>query len=311
MNNKEILQIAMAQSAEDIGCKAEDFTKSENVICKYHMGENARKYIKQPVTGNFVLYGSNTVAAVQDDIRAITEEYMKKFEFYHLFEAPNMHWLNKKLEEKGYGVCFMAEYYLPDKDRYYDMIGADLQSKSVLRTKRGYAVQSTANPCDARIAYLQSRYGTIMNSDENGHSFPELPEGFEYKVLEQKDFAELYLPEWSNAICKERKELDVLGVGAYEKGKLVGLAACSADCDDMWQIGIDVLPEYRRNGIASAITTRLAAEIMKKGKVPFYCTAWSNIRSVRNAYKCGFIPAWVEMTIKPLDAINKMNEEEA
>ena len=126
-----------------------------------------------------------------------------------------------------------------------------------------------------------------------------------------KDFAELYLPEWSNAICKERKELDVLGMGAYENEKLVGLAACSADCDDMWQIGIDVLPEYRRNGIASAITTRLAAEIMKKGKVPFYCTAWSNIRSVRNAYKCGFIPAWVEMTIKPLDAINKMNEEEA
>lgn len=272
MNNKEILQIAMAQSAEDIGCKAEDFTKTENVICKYHMGENARKYIKQPVIGNFVLYGSNTVAAVQDDIRAITEEYMKKFEFYHLFEAPNMHWLNKKLEEMGYGVCFMAEYYLPDKDGFYDI---------------------------------------IMNSDENGHSFPGLPEGFEYKVLEQKDFAELYLPEWSNAICKERKELDVLGVGAYEKGKLVGLAACSADCDDMWQIGIDVLPEYRRNGIASAITTRLAAEIMKKGKVPFYCTAWSNIRSVRNAYKCGFIPAWVEMTIKPLDAINKMNEEEA
>ncbi|SNU09957.1 Acetyltransferase (GNAT) family protein [Lachnospiraceae bacterium] len=272
MNNKEILQIAMAQSAEDIGCKAEDFTKSENVICKYHMGENARKYIKQPVIGNFVLYGSNTVAAVQDDIRAITEEYMKKFEFYHLFEAPNMHWLNKKLEEKGYGVCFMAEYYLPDKDGFYD---------------------------------------TIMNSDENGHSFPGLPEGFEYKVLEQKDFAELYLPEWSNAICKERKELDVLGVGAYENEKLVGLAACSADCDDMWQIGIDVLPEYRRNGIASAITTRLAAEIMKKGKVPFYCTAWSNIRSVRNAYKCGFIPAWVEMTIKPLDAINKMNEGEA
>ena len=79
MNNREILQIAMSQSAEDIGCKADDFTKTENVICKYHMGENARKYIKQPVIGNFVLYGSNVVAAVQDDIREIADQYI----FWH------------------------------------------------------------------------------------------------------------------------------------------------------------------------------------------------------------------------------------
>ncbi|MGN1451722.1 MAG: GNAT family N-acetyltransferase, partial [Eubacteriales bacterium] len=77
-----------------------------------------------------------------------------------------------------------------------------------------------------------------------------------------------------------------------------GLAACSADCDSMRQIGIDVLPEYRRMGIASALTGRLAAEILAHGKVPYYCAAWSNIRSVRNALKSGFVPAWVEMTVK-------------
>ena len=38
--------------------------------------------------------------------------------------------------------------------------------------------------------------------------------------------------------------------------KLVGLAACSADCDNMWQIGVDVLPEYRRMGIASSLDSR-------------------------------------------------------
>ena len=39
--------------------------------------------------------------------------------------------------------------------------------------------------------------------------------------------------------------MDVLGIGAYDRDNLVGFAACSADCDDMWQIGVDVLPEYR------------------------------------------------------------------
>ena len=69
------------------------------------------------------------------------------------------------------------------------------------------------------------------------------------KLLTQTDFADLYLSEWSNALCEKRKHLDVLGVGAYDGEQLVGLAGCSADCDTMWQIGIDVLPEYRRQGI--------------------------------------------------------------
>lgn len=129
----------------------------------------------------------------------------------------------------------------------------------------------------------------------------ELPCAYPMKVLGAKDFSELYLPQWSNALCEDRKELDVLGVGAYDGGKLVGLAGCSADCETMWQIGIDVLPEYRWQGIAAALTSRLALEILKRDKVPFYCAAWSNIPSVRNAIHSGFRPAWVELTAKPVE----------
>ena len=131
---------------------------------------------------------------------------------------------------------------------------------------------------------------------------------YKMELLTQDDFADLYLPEWSNALCKDRKHLDVLGVGAYDNGKLVGLAGCSADCDTMWQIGIDVLPEYRRQGIASALTSRLAVEILNRGKVPFYCAAWCNVRSVRNAIRSGFRPAWVEMTAKSCETVDGMNK---
>ena len=130
---------------------------------------------------------------------------------------------------------------------------------------------------------------------------------YDLRLLTQEDFAELYLPEWSNALCAERKHLDVLGVGAYDGERLVGLAACSADADTMWQIGIDVLPAYRRQGIASALTTRLAVEILHRGKVPFYCAAWSNVKSVRNAIRSGFRPAWVEMTAKSIETVDAMN----
>ena len=138
-------------------------------------------------------------------------------------------------------------------------------------------------------------------------SLHELDCPYELCILTQEDFADLYLPEWSNALCEGRKHLDVLGVGAYDGDKLVGLAGCSADCDTMWQIGVDVLPEYRRQGIASAITSRLAIEILNRGKVPFYCAAWCNVKSVRNAIKCGFRPAWVEMTAKSCETVDEMN----
>ena len=134
-----------------------------------------------------------------------------------------------------------------------------------------------------------------------------LPCGYELRTLEQADFRELYKQEWGNALCEDRKELDVLGIGAYDGGKLVGLAGCSADCETMWQIGVDVLPDYRRQGNAAALTSGLAAKILEREKVPFYCSAWSNIRSVRNAVKSGFIPAWVEMTVKPESVVEELN----
>jgi GNAT superfamily N-acetyltransferase len=132
--------------------------------------------------------------------------------------------------------------------------------------------------------------------------------GYTLRVFQPEDFQHLYTPQWSNALCENRKELDVLAVGAYDQEKLIGLAGCSADCETMYQIGIDVLPEYRRHGIATALTVRLAREIMKLGKVPFYCAAWCNLKSVKNAIKAGFSPAWVEITARENSLINDMNK---
>lgn len=156
-------------------------------------------------------------------------------------------------------------------------------------------------PMRQKICFMAEYY---LPDVENFHV---LPCGYETRILEQKDFSGLYSPEWKNALCEDRKERDVLGIGAYDDGELVGLAGASADCDSMWQIGIDVLPTYRRKGIASSLTGKLAAEVLKREKAPFYCSAWSNIPSVRNAVKSGFIPAWVEMTVKPAEVVDGMN----
>ncbi|MCM1184754.1 MAG: GNAT family N-acetyltransferase [Roseburia sp.] len=130
---------------------------------------------------------------------------------------------------------------------------------------------------------------------------------YEIHLMNPKDFQGLYTEQWSNALCKDRKELDVIGAGAYEGDKLIGLAGASADCASMWQIGVDVLPEYRRKGVASALTGNLAAEILNRDIVPFYCCAWSNVGSICNAIASGFRPAWVQVTVKKLETIAEMN----
>lgn len=166
-----------------------------------------------------------------------------------------------------------------------------------------HALEDALEPYGLKVCYMAEYF--LPDVDK----VVALPCDYELRVLQQPDFTELYLPQWSNALCEKRKELDVLGVGAYDGDKLIGLAGCSADCGEMYQIGVDVLPEYRRKGIASALTSRLALEILALDKVPFYCAAWCNIKSVRNAIRSGFRPAWVAMTAKDISFVDQMNRE--
>ncbi len=157
-----------------------------------------------------------------------------------------------------------------------------------------YELNRILEKAGARVTWMHSFY----LPDPDRVFGAELICPFETRELHPEDFTRLYLPEWSNALCSDRKELDMLGVGAYDAGRLIGLAGCSADCAGMWQIGIDVLPEYRRQGVASALTNQLARAVFERGKVPFYAAAWSNVRSVRNGLRSGFRPAWVALTAK-------------
>ena len=255
MTNKEILKIAMQQSAIDSNCQEEDFISSQNKVVISKKSEYARRYLDLPFLCDFTSYGNNIVASVSENFSNIAREYINKYSVEHCFETPNLHWFIERIKNENANVCFMAEYFLPDLN-----------------------------------------------------NFPTLECKFETRILNENDFESLYLPQRSNALCENRKHLDKLEVGAYYNNTLIGLAGCSADCDTMWQIGVDVLPEYRRQGIASAITNKLAHQVIKQDIVPFYCCAWSNIKSARNAIKSGFVPSWVQLTVKSTEFIEKMNK---
>jgi len=254
MTNRDILTIALEQSAYDCNCSPADFLSEKHVMTISRAHPKARKYIPLPLQCDLVSYGNNIVAQTSPELAEVISTFIHAYPLEHCFETPNLHALDQLLAPYGLKSCFMAEYFLPDVD--------------ILKP---------------------------------------LPCPWELRVLHREDFQGLYLPQWSNALCEARKELDILGVGAYDNGNLIGLAGCSADCETMYQIGVDVLPDYRRQGIAAALTSRLATEILAIGKVPFYCAAWCNIKSVRNAIKSGFRPAWVELTAREIGFVENMN----
>ena len=115
--------------------------------------------------------------------------------------------------------------------------------------------------------------------------------------LEREDIAPFYGSEvLSNALCDRfRPERpDVLAVAAFRGDQLMGMAGCSADTPLLWQIGIDVLPPYRRQGLGTALVTLLKNEVLRRGAIPYYGTSLSNLFSWKIALKAGFRPVWIE-----------------
>ena len=101
---------------------------------------------------------------------------------------------------------------------------------------------------------------------------------------------------FKNALMYQPDCPDMLAVAAYDSdGRDVGMAGASADGRYLWQIGVDVLEDYRGHGIASYLTSLLRERILEMGKIPFYGTSESHAVSRRVAVISGFMPAWCEI----------------
>lgn len=117
-------------------------------------------------------------------------------------------------------------------------------------------------------------------------------------LLEGEDVLGLYdHPGFANALQyrRDHPQPDVLAAVLYVDGVPVGIAGASADSEDLWQIGVDVLPCHRISGIGRALVWRLTQGILERGKVPYYSTSPANIGSRRLALGVGFWPAWTEI----------------
>ncbi len=122
------------------------------------------------------------------------------------------------------------------------------------------------------------------------------PEAFSFELVERPEIPGLYRFEgFRNALQYDaaHPRPDILAAVARQGGRVVAVAGASQDCAAMWQIGMDVLADYRGCGVAAYLVNTLTLATIARGCIPYYGTASSNIASQRVAHRAGYLPAWV------------------
>lgn len=130
--------------------------------------------------------------------------------------------------------------------------------------------------------------------------------GFNIRLFEEEEIPPALYPikGFNNALLynSDAPRRDKLAVCAFNGKNIMGIAGASSDSPTFWQIGIDVLPEYRGMGLGSELVSALTQEVFMHGAVPYYGTWSGNIASQNTARSAGYRPAWAEMFASDIEA---------
>lgn len=126
------------------------------------------------------------------------------------------------------------------------------------------------------------------------------PDGVDLGVAEGDAVSQLYRHRgFPHALAYRQHgpRPDVLAVVASRAGTLLGIAAASADHVSLWQVGVEVVPSARGEGIGRALVSRLTETILHLGHLPYYSTTVSHLHSQGLAVSLGYRPAWTELYV--------------
>jgi hypothetical protein len=175
----------------------------------------------------------------------------------------------------------------------------------------GKSIIVSATP--ARLKYVKEQlagksrdeaYAMPFISDFAMNYLPDLdnlkhlsaPDGFLYETIEKSEISRLHELNGFNYAIQHNPNHPIqntLLMLAKKGNVIIAIVSASAWSSKMWAFGIDVLPEYRNNGLATYLVNALTNEILRRNIVPVYSTTACNITSQKVAYRAGYMPAWM------------------
>lgn len=119
---------------------------------------------------------------------------------------------------------------------------------------------------------------------------------YQYILLQGEEIGALKgVKDFENALVFDENGETPTRMVLYAKknNEIVGLAGASDEAEGLWELGVDVKPEHRESALATILVSNLAAALLEKGIIPFYCASVTNIGSQAVAHRSGFISCWV------------------
>ncbi len=127
---------------------------------------------------------------------------------------------------------------------------------------------------------------------------PASPDGITTNIFgrdEMKRFS--HLEEFKNAVSfrYDKDRPNKIASLAKQGEVIAGMAGASFDAEGLLQVGVDVLPGFRKLGIGKLVVGILTKAILENGDVPYYTTWAANIPSQNLAISVGYRPVFLEM----------------
>lgn len=94
------------------------------------------------------------------------------------------------------------------------------------------------------------------------------------------------LPGWADYYLEAPERMPVFG--AVVAGRLLSVAHSSRRTAEACELGVDTLPEARRQGLGLAVTVCWAAAVATEGLVPLYSALTENAASLALAHAAGY-----------------------
>ena len=168
-----------------------------------------------------------------------------------------------------------------------------------------FSIATCALIHDRVVADGQKLDGPALNylcTDADFRAAP-MPDGFTLETFAQERMVDAYAyPGFHHALIYrfDAPRPDMIAVAAWYEGQVIGMAGASADSEQIWQVGINILPAYQRMGIGKALVSRATEVVLEHGKVPHYATWVANLASSNTARSVGYWLAWTDVYVRDL-----------